>query len=260
MFEVKNISKEFNGRQVLKDFSFQVPDGQSLAIIGLSGCGKTTLLRIMVGLLAPDEGDVLVNGKSFFHSTPEEAAEIRRDIGLVFQMAALFDSMTVYENVGFSMIENKTLPEGQITKIVREKLALVNLSGIEDLYPDQLSGGMRKRVGVARALATSPKTILYDEPTTGLDPTTTNGVENLIQQLHRDLKVTSILVTHYLSTVYKLADRILLLHDCKLYDVGTPAMMQASKDPVVQAYIAGKLASDEKPLAATQSSTILRKR
>lgn len=260
MLEVKNISKEFNGRQVLKNISFEVPDGQALAIIGLSGCGKTTLLRIMVGLLEPDEGDVLVGGRSFFPSSPEEAAEIRRDIGLVFQMAALFDSMTVYENIGFAMIENKTHTPAQIDKIVAEKLALVNLTGTEDLYPDQLSGGMRKRVGVARALATSPRTILYDEPTTGLDPTTTNGVENLIQQLHKDLKVTSILVTHYLATVYKLADRILFLHDCQLYDVGTPAMMQSSQDPIIQAYVNGKLTADEKPLVNKNSAPISGKR
>lgn len=246
MIEVKNIAKEFNGRVVLKDISFTVPDGQSLAIIGPSGCGKTTLLRIIVGLLQPDQGDVIINGRSFFNSKPEEAAEIRRDIGLVFQMAALFDSLTVYENVGFAMIENRIYPEEKIRRIVAEKLALVDLAGTEDLYPDQLSGGMKKRVGVARALATSPRTILYDEPTTGLDPTTTNNVENLIHDLHQSLKVTSIIVTHYLLTVYKLAERILLLYNGELIDAGSPAQMQKSSDPLLKAYVEGKLGTEEK--------------
>ena len=219
--------------------NFQRKKGETLAIIGPSGCGKSTILRLIIGLFAPTSGDIFINGRNIVNMDKDDMIKIRKHIGMVFQSSALFDSLSVGENVAFGLREHTDLPEGKIKEIVSSKLKMVGLEGFEDLMPAELSGGMQKRVSLARALATDPEIILYDEPTTGLDPITSNAIEDLIIDLQKKLMPTSIVVTHQLATVYKIADRIVMLHNGKIIEAGTPEEAKRTNDPVIRQFITG---------------------
>ena len=239
MIEIKGIHKWFDSQHVLQGVDLTIQDGETLVIIGRSGCGKSVLLKHIMAILEPDEGDILIDGKSIFSMTEEEQDKCRLQLGMLFQGAALFDSLTVRENVGFSLIEHTKTSEDVIDQKVREKLSLVGLAGIEDLMPSSLSGGMKKRVGLARAICNEPKSILYDEPTTGLDPINADVINDLILRMQKQLKVLSIVVTHDMTSAYKVADRIAMLYRGKIIATGTPDEIRNSKDPVVQQFITG---------------------
>lgn len=241
MIEVKNISKKFNQKVVLSGVSFFVPEGNTFTIIGGSGQGKSVIIKHLFGFLKPDEGDVFIDGKNLAYLSKKELFEIQKNFGIVFQGAALFDSLTVQENVGFGLKWIKNLPEKEIEKIVKEKLEMVNLSpNICDQKPAELSGGMKKRVAVARAIAYNPKYILYDEPTTGLDPLTSDVINNLILQLQKELKLTSIVVTHDMKTAYKVSNNIVMLNNGKIVESGTPEDFKNTKNEFVKRFIEGK--------------------
>jgi len=216
--------------------------------IGRSGTGKSVLLKHAIGLMAPDRGTVRVNGLDVSQLADRELFELREGMGMLFQAGALFDSMSIGENVGLALREHTPLPEVQIDIVVAEKLALVGLAGTEPQRPSSLSGGMKKRAALARALAMNPKIMLYDEPTTGLDPITSDVINRLIRQLQQRLKITSIAVTHDMRSAYHIADRIAMLHEGRIHAVGTPAEIQSTRDPIVRQFIEG---SSEGPLQPT---------
>ena len=226
LIEVKNISKSFDDNVILNNINFSVDAGEILAIVGFSGSGKSTVLKIISGLEEIDSGEVILGDK---------------EIGMAFQYSALFDSMSVYENVAFALKERtkfkKLYTETQIKQIVREKLETVGLSGIEDKFPSELSGGMQKRVGFARAIVTNPRIILYDEPTAGLDPVSSTVIEEYIVKLKNDLNAASIVVTHQLSTITKTADRIIMLYEGKIVWEGTPVELLTSVDPYAYQFV-----------------------
>ncbi|MBF0494335.1 MAG: ABC transporter ATP-binding protein [Candidatus Omnitrophica bacterium] len=242
MIQLTNISKSFGGRYVLKNLNLAVKKGESLVVIGRSGCGKSILLKHIIGLVRPDEGNVLIDDVDITVCGMKDMMNIRKKFGMLFQGAALFDSMNVLENVGFQLIEHTDLGEAEIKKRVSECLKMVGLKGIEDLKPSELSGGMKKRVALARAIAMSPEIILFDEPTTGIDPITGDTINNLIRTLHEQLKITFITVTHDMKSACRIADRIAMLYGKKLVEIGTPEEMQNSKDPVVRQFVDGKAA------------------
>ncbi len=240
MIQVQDIHKYFEGNDVLRGLTLHVKQGETLVIIGRSGCGKSVLLKHIIGLMLPDKGKILVNGRNVFDLNTAEMNALRLKIGMVFQGAALFDSLTVGENVGFSLIEHTTKEIREIKKIVSEKLHHVGLSGIEHLKPAELSGGMKKRVGLARAICNNPEIILYDEPTTGLDPIMADAINDLINDLNHKLEVTSIVVTHDMASAYKIADRIAMLYEGRIIAVGTPDEIRNTEDPIVEQFINGK--------------------
>ena len=239
MIEFQDVRKAFDGRPVLDGFTLRVPDGETTVIIGYSGTGKSVALKHVVGLLQPDAGDVIVDGRAV--STLERAAltALRREIGFVFQFAALFDSMSVFDNVALGL-RRRDLSDDEIAARVREALALVDLTGAEERYPGELSGGMRKRVGIARAIALRPRYILYDEPTTGLDPVTSAVIDQLMVRTREHLRVTGIVVTHDMRSAYTVGDRIAMLYEGKIRQVGTVAQIQETEDPVVRQFIEGR--------------------
>ncbi len=239
MIKLVNLTKYFGSKRILQGIDYEIADGESLAIIGPSGCGKSTLLRLILRLEEPTAGSVLVNGREIGRLNEDQLIKMRENIGMVFQSGALFDSLTVFENVAFALREQKKLSESEIGRVVREKLRLVELEGTEALMPEELSGGLQKRVGIARALASEPSIILYDEPTTGLDPTTSVNIENLMIKLSRELKVTTVIVTHVMQTVYRAARRIVMLHDGRFIEVGSPDDARRSRDPIVSKFITG---------------------
>ena len=239
MIEFQDLRKAFDGRPVLDGFTLRVPDGETTVIIGYSGTGKSVALKHVVGLLQPDGGDVIVDGRAV--ATLERAAltALRREIGFVFQFAALFDSMSVFDNVALGL-RRRDLSDDEIAARVREALALVDLTGAEERYPAELSGGMRKRVGIARAIALRPRYILYDEPTTGLDPVTSAVIDQLMMRTREHLRVTGIVVTHDMRSAYTVGDRIAMLYEGKIRQVGTVAQIQETEDPVVRQFIEGR--------------------
>ncbi|OLB57960.1 MAG: ABC transporter ATP-binding protein [Gemmatimonadetes bacterium 13_2_20CM_2_69_23] len=239
MIEFQDLRKAFDGRPVLDGFTLRVPDGETTVIIGYSGTGKSVALKHVVGLLQPDAGDVIVDGRAV--ATLERAAltALRREIGFVFQFAALFDSMSVFDNVALGL-RRRDLSDDEIAARVREALALVDLTGAEERYPAELSGGMRKRVGIARAIALRPRYILYDEPTTGLDPVTSAVIDQLMMRTRAHLRVTGIVVTHDMRSAYTVGDRIAMLYEGKIRQVGTVAQIQETEDPVVRQFIEGR--------------------
>jgi len=240
MIEIKNISKAFNGNQVLDRLDLTIETGETVVIIGRSGCGKSVLLKHLVGLLKPDRGSVLVDGVDITRLSGRSLDKIRLKFGMLFQSAALFDSMTVEGNVSFPLQEHTTMSAEAIRRRVRECLQLVGLEDIEDLHPAAISGGMRKRVGLARALAMNPAIVLYDEPTTGVDPIMGAIINDLISALRDQLKVTSIVVTHDMTSAYKVADRIAMLYNGRIIELGTPEAIRNSRNPVVQQFINGE--------------------
>lgn len=241
MIKLVNLSKYFGNLKVLENISLEIKDGESLSIIGPSGCGKSTLLRLLIRLDEPTSGKILIADQDISTLNVEDLMQLRKKIGMVFQASALFDSMNVYENVAFALHQHTKLSERTIAQKVKEKLEMVELEGTEKYLPSELSGGMQRRVSIARALAFDPKTILYDEPTTGLDPITAVTIENLMIKLSRELKVTSILVTHVLQTVYRTSNRIMMLHEGKFIETGTPEQTKKSNNPIVKKFITGGL-------------------
>ncbi|HEX6559087.1 MAG TPA: ATP-binding cassette domain-containing protein [Longimicrobiales bacterium] len=239
MIEFKNLKKSFGDQVVLNGVDLVVNEGETLALLGPSGTGKSVLLKHAIGLLSPDSGDVTVDGVSIVNASAEELARVRRDVGYVFQNAALFDSLSVAENLFLAQTEEgSTKPLAACRAEAIDLLAKVNMSAsVLDKYPAELSGGMRKRVGVARAIASRPSYLLWDEPTTGLDPVNADNIDELILEVSRELRVTSIVVTHDLDTAFEVGDRIALLYDGKVRASGTPAEMLQSTDPVVQRFV-----------------------
>ncbi len=240
MIEIKHVKKSFDGKTVLTDVHLTIPKGETIVIIGRSGCGKTVLLKSIIGLITPDGGEILVNGKEITTMDRDDLFQIRKKFGMLFQGAALFDSMTVEENIGLALWEHTDLSDDEIRKKVKEKLELVGLYNIEQKKPAELSGGMKKRVGLARALIMDPEFVLYDEPTTGLDPIMADAINTLIGETSRKLDITSIAVTHDLVSASKIGDRIAMLDDGRIIFTGTPNELKSTKDPVVKQFVEGK--------------------
>jgi len=238
MIQLEDLTKSFGDRRVLDGVTLEVPQGQNTVIIGSSGAGKSVTLKCVVGLLEPDAGRVIVDGAVVGDLSRDELTELRGHIGYVFQFAALFDSMTVAENIALGLVRRGHGP-AVIAERIEESLAVVDLSGTEDKYPAELSGGMRKRVGIARAVALKPRYILYDEPTSGLDPITSAVLDQLMVRT-RDLGVTGLIVTHDMRSAFCVGDRIAMLDDGRIRQVGTKAEIQATTDPVVRQFIEGR--------------------
>jgi len=239
MIEIINLCKSFDGHKVLEDLNLTINTGETTVIIGRSGCGKSVLLKHIIGIMKPDDGQVLIDGRDVTRMDEKELNAVRMGFGMLFQGAALFDSLNVRENVAFGLIEHLNAGKEEIDKKVKECLALVGLKGIEDKKPAELSGGMRKRVGLARAICLRPQIILYDEPTTGVDPIMGDAINDLIIELHNKLKVTSIAVTHDMTSAYKMASRIAMLYNGKIIAVGTPGEIKNTKDPIVRQFVTG---------------------
>ena len=239
MIEVRHLEKRFAGQTVLDDVSFQIENGESVAIIGRSGIGKSVLLKHLIGLLQPDKGEVLIDGENIVPMDERQLLRVRQKFGMLFQGAALFDSMTVAENVAFALRRNARWTEAEVARRVADALAVVDLSGTENRNPAELSGGMRKRVGLARAIIYEPQIVLYDEPTTGLDPIVADSIDKLIMRVRDRLKVTTVVVTHDMRTARRVGQRVLMMHDNKIYASGTPDEFFASQDPIVRQFIDG---------------------
>ncbi|MEJ2501859.1 MAG: ABC transporter ATP-binding protein [Gemmatimonadota bacterium] len=237
---LEGVRKAFGDKVILDGVSLDVPEGRTLAVIGASGVGKSVLLKTVVGLLEPDQGSVVVDGQVVTELGRSELFELRRRVGYVFQFAALFDSMTVRENLEMGLRRMPDVDREQRLERVQESLRLVEMEGYDDRMPGELSGGQRKRVGLARAIATRPKYLLYDEPTTGLDPVTTAVIDGLILKMDEELGVTSVVVTHDMTSAYRVADRIARLYDGRIRFNGTPDEIQAAEDPVVRGFIEGR--------------------
>ncbi len=226
-----------DSRWVLQGVSLEVRAGEIFAIMGPSGCGKTTLLKLVGGLLKPQRGQIWIGDTEIARLSESALTPIRKRVGLVFQYAALFDSLTVYDNVAFGVRRHITKREDEVSAIVRQKLEMVGMAGTERLYPAQLSGGMQKRVGLARALAMEPSIVLYDEPTAGLDPIMADTIDTLIVRTTRHLQVTSLVVSHDLTSVFHIADRIAMLHEGRILTCGTPDEVRADNQPVVRRFL-----------------------
>ena len=237
---LRNVHRAFGRNQVLRGLDLEVLDGETLSIIGFSGVGKSVVLKHMVGLIRPDSGDVVVDGQNVNELDLEELNALRRDIGYVFQFAALFDSMSIAENVAMGLRRIPGMYEEEIMARVRECLALVDLEGIGDRYPSELSGGMVKRAGLARAIATKPTYLLYDEPTTGLDPVTVTVIDRLIVRMKKELGVTGVVVTHDITSAYRISDRIVMLHEGRIRTSGTVGEIKESEDLLLRSFIEGR--------------------
>ena len=237
MIRFRNVVKRFGEKTILKGVSFDLLEGEILFILGTSGTGKSVLLKNIVGLLRPDEGEIFIDNQEVSKLTEEEYSPIRKKCGMVFQHPALFDSLTVFDNIAFGLRKHYKMPEQEIKLKVRRALAMVNLSGIENKFPSEISYGMQKRVSLARTVAIVPKVLLFDEPTTGLDPITTNAVNNLIQDLSRTLGATSIVVSHDMACALAIADRIIVLDKGQIVDQGTPKELLRSKVPLVEDFL-----------------------
>ncbi len=239
MIEAQHLSKKFGTNVVLDDVSFQVPEGQRLVVIGRSGTGKSVLLKHLVGLMQPDVGEVLVDGEKITGLDERELLRVRSKFGMLFQSAALFDSLSVAENVGFVLKREGKLSEKEIADRVAEALELVELGGTQDKRPSDLSGGMRKRVGLARTIIYHPEIILYDEPTTGLDPVVSDSIDRLVLRVNEKLKATTIVVTHDMRTVRTVAQRVIMLYNGKAHADMAPDELFASQDPVIYRFVNG---------------------
>jgi phospholipid/cholesterol/gamma-HCH transport system ATP-binding protein len=239
MIEARDLKKSFGDNLVLDDVSLRIEAGESVVIIGRSGSGKSVLLKLLIGLLEPDAGEVIINGQPIAGLDERALLPIRRKFGMLFQGAALFDSMTVAENVGFAFRHNLQMTPEQVRERVALALEVVDLPGIEDRKPAELSGGMRKRVGLARAIVYQPEIVLYDEPTTGLDPIVSDSIDQLILRVRDRFKVTSVVVTHDMRSARRVGQRILMLHEKKIYVAGTADEIFNSHDPVVRRFIEG---------------------
>ncbi len=237
MIQVIDLHKSFGENHVLRGVNLEVDEGTTTVILGGSGSGKSVLMKHVIGLLRPDRGSVVVEGEPIEELDERELQRVRAKFGMVFQAAALFDSMTVGENVGFPLREHTKLSEAEVRERVRQKLEVVGLRGVEAKFPAELSGGMRKRVGLARALALDPKIVLYDEPTTGLDPITTDYVDDMILEAKRQLGVTSVVISHDIGSAFHVADRIAVLNDGLIAAEGPPDEVRQSRHPFVQRFL-----------------------
>lgn len=239
MIEIKNLFKNLGTKKVLQGVNLKIEEGKTCVIIGRSGCGKSVLLKHIIGLFRPDKGQVFVDDREVGRLKEKELDALRLRIGMVFQGGALFDSMTVGENVGFGLIEHKRVCQRELLERVEDSLSLVGLGGIANLMPAELSGGMKKRVALARAICGKPEIILYDEPTTGVDPITADSINELIKSLHDKLNVTSIVVTHDMKSAYTVADKIAMLYQGKIIAEGTAEEIQSTDHPIVHQFING---------------------
>jgi len=239
MIEVRGLTKRFGSQTVLGGIDLHIERGESVVIIGRSGCGKSVLLKHLIGLLQPDEGSVRVDGQEITRMDERRLLEVRRKFGMLFQNAALFDSLTVAENVAFAFRHRRDLTPGEIARRVAEALELVDLPGIEQKRPAELSGGMRKRVGLARAIVYRPEILLYDEPPSGLDPIVSDSIDQLIIRIRDHLRVTSVVVTHDMRSARRVGHRVAMLHERRIHAVGPTEVIFASTDPVVRRFIDG---------------------
>ena len=247
MIQLRGVSRRLGTNQVLDGLDLDIPTGITMVILGRSGSGKSVLLKHIIGLMHPDEGRIEIDGEDIAHMTEAELDRVRRRFGMLFQGAALFDSLTVGENIALPMREHLKLPDAEIHRRVAERLSWVGLQGVEDMKPSSLSGGMKKRVGLARAVAIDPAFILYDEPTTGLDPIMADVINELIRSLQKRMGVTSVVVTHDLHSAWKVGDRLALLHEGRVQFTGTPSEAQATSDLLMRQFIEGR---SEGPVAA----------
>lgn len=239
MIKIRDLHKAFGDKKVLKGLNLDAREGETLVVIGQSGSGKSVLLKHIIGLMHPDKGKIFVEGKDISDLSETDWMDIRRKFGMLFQSAALFDSMTVEENVAFGLKRFTDLSAEKIMDAVKESLNLVGLSGIEKLMPHELSGGMKKRVGLARAIVYKPNIMLYDEPSTGIDPIRADAINDLILQLTKEMNVTSLVITHDMASAYKVADRIAMLYNGVIVECGTPKEIRESDNPVVNQFIHG---------------------
>src|SRR5271154_5476047 len=239
MIEARNLQKSFGGQKVLDGVNMRIETGESVVIIGRSGGGKSVLLKHLIGLLKPDSGEVLIDGENIELMNERQLLRVRKNFGMVFQGAALFDSMTVAENVAFGLRRHEHLTEAEIAKRVAKTLEVVDLPGTENKNPAELSGGMRKRVGLARAIIYEPQIVLYDEPTTGLDPIVSDSIDKLIMRVRDHLKVTSIVVTHDMRTARRVGNCVMLLHEKKIHARAAPEEFFVSQDPIVRQFVDG---------------------
>lgn len=240
LIEVHNVHKSFGDNHVLRGTNLNIRHGESMVVIGGSGTGKSVLIKCIIGILKPEQGKIFVAGKEIGSLKEKALYELRKKFGMLFQAGALFDSMKVWENVGFGLLQHTDLSEKEVKKHAIEKLNLLGLYNIEDLMPSELSGGMRKRVSLARAIAIEPEILLYDEPTTGLDPIRADSINELIVEMRERIKVTSIAITHDMVSAYKIGDRIAMLYQGKIVEVGTPDEIKNSQNEIVQQFIQGK--------------------
>jgi phospholipid/cholesterol/gamma-HCH transport system ATP-binding protein len=239
MIQLEDLYKSFNANHVLRGASLEILRGETMVIIGGSGTGKSVILKHIIGLMRPDRGRVVVAGKDLATLTERSLDELRKKFGMLFQGAALFDSLRVWENVGFALRQQTNMKEAAIREVAEDKLAMVGLRGAGELMPAELSGGMKKRVGLARAIAHDPEILLYDEPTTGLDPIMADAINELIIKLKEELKVTGVAITHDMVSAYKIADRIAMLYEGKIHQVGTSQQIKNSENPVVRQFVTG---------------------
>lgn len=239
MIEVRDLHKSFGPQRVLNGTTLRIQKGESVVIIGRSGGGKSILLKHIIGLLHPDAGEVVIDGENISAMNERQLLNVRRKFGMLFQSAALFDSMTVAENVGFVLSRDRSCTAQEVAKKVAEALEMVELPGIEQKKPAELSGGMRKRVGLARAIVYRPEIVLYDEPTTGLDPVVSDSIDQLIVNVRERLHVTTVAVTHDMRSARRIGQRIMMLHEGRIYFEGTPDAVFGSTDPVVERFVAG---------------------
>lgn len=250
MIDARDVQKAFRGREVLRGMTLKVEKGEALVIIGRSGCGKSVFLKHLIGLVEPDSGTVRVDGLDWAALKGKAKRDLRLRCAMLFQGAALFDSLTIGENVGFGLIEHSKLKTAEIQARVAEALERVGLPGIEHMKPSEVSGGMRKRVGLARAICVKPEVVLYDEPTTGLDPINADAINDLIVDLNRQMKITSVVVTHDMASARKIATRIAMMYEGKIRLIGKPDEVLNSSDPVVRQFVTGSAhgpITDNKP-------------
>lgn len=239
IISLRNVSKFFQGKTVIDDVNLDIYCGETFVIMGCSGSGKSTLLRLMTGAIRPDKGSVAIKGRDIAKISSEELDEVRKTFGMTFQYSALLDSLNVEENIALPLREHTQLAEEIIKIIIKMKLSLVGLRGYEEYYPSQISGGMRKRVGLARAIALDPEIVFYDEPTSGLDPVVGGVIDKLIKDLSVKLMITSVVVTHDMHSVFEIADRISMIHKGKVVEVGTPEDIRNSKNEYIRQFING---------------------
>ena len=237
MIKIIDLHKSFGKKEILKGINLEIPDKKITVILGGSGSGKSVLIKHIMGLLRPDSGKILMDGVDFLKAKGDDLLKIRKNFGMLFQYSALFDSMTIRDNIAFPLVEHTKMSKKEIDKIVSEKLALVGLEGIEHLYPASLSGGMQKRVALARAVVLKPKNIVYDEPTSGLDPLMSKQVDELIVDMAEKLKITSIIISHDIPSAFRIADRIAVLYQGKIVAYGTPEEVKRSDNEYVQNFI-----------------------
>jgi phospholipid/cholesterol/gamma-HCH transport system ATP-binding protein len=235
--DIKELKKSFGNNVVLDGIDLTIEDGKTTVIVGQTGCGKSVLIKHIIGLLKPDSGQIVVNGVDITRLKHSEFTGILKNFGVLFQSSALFDSMTVGENVAFPLLEHTGLSQAKVMDIVKEKLAIVGLKGVERLYPSELSGGMKKRVGLARAIALDPKVLIFDEPTTGLDPVMSDTIDNLIMNTQKHLGVTSIVISHDIAGTFKIAHWIAMLYKGKVVLYGSPDDFRNTKDPIVRQFL-----------------------